>query len=141
MQTLVLLGRRFISTRQFNKMAPSLQVLAAAAAGAELRLVGTPPAPGAAPQGPPVEAKGAKKRLLASRKLALGSGRSGRGLSGPPAPAGLGGRPFGPRRVVESAPRAPGRMWETMQCVQSSCSMAGWEQPLGWCIPSTVDPA
>ncbi|CAE7939126.1 unnamed protein product [Symbiodinium sp. KB8] len=34
-----------------------ISALAAAAAGAELRLVGAPPAPGAAPQGPPVEAE------------------------------------------------------------------------------------
>ena len=51
----------------------SFQVLAAAAAGAELRLVGAPPAPGAAPQGPPVEAKGAlgsHRKPLANSMLA-----------------------------------------------------------------------
>ncbi|CAE7214372.1 psiR [Symbiodinium sp. CCMP2592] len=43
--------------RPWRRVAEVGEVLAAAAAGAELRLVGTPPAPGAAPQGPPVEAE------------------------------------------------------------------------------------
>ncbi|CAE7312872.1 unnamed protein product [Symbiodinium microadriaticum] len=115
-----------------------ISALAAAAAGAELRLVGAPPAPGAAPQGPPVEAKGA-----------LGSHPK------PPANSMLAQAEVGVdslaiqrlrvledvlfvREVVESAP--PGRIWKAMQCVQSSCSVAGWEQPLGCCISSIVDP-
>ena len=92
------------------------QILAAAAASAELRLVGTPPAPGVAPQGPPVEARAVDFRRLctpwgredsalrlrrtAQTRFVRSAGRGWRGLPGCAAACGLGGAKGRQRRQV-----------------------------------------